>query len=455
MVIELHPEAKKWVNDRGRELVAVVDRRPPEERRPTKPESSFNHRPVISVDYSKISRATLISSNVDDLGRDLNKYLALPDGPIGLGEAVYPRFRDLVQRLAVREEVRESVSFEFIEKVAFEWIIRTYKNELGDSLADYLTRAANAAVKSQRVLIPISYLHIQSPFRLGNVRFEFLTKLFWDDYESRVRSRFPGAESDFVAFMGEKRKKYQGVVVSSIELTAEEEKAIQIALRETDRALVVLRAFSHSVFVLRIPSYFEKMGHTLVPTTHMIFVGDNGVTIASRQEDQRQIEILIGDAFLEDMRKQGLDAASELISRAPQSELEEALITSIGLLSRGIASANYQERLVFVLASMETILLKDSREPVRAALAQRLAFLSADSPDDRMKVANIVREVYDKRSRYLHHGEAGAPPPDSGELELYRELQFRAWVAISKVLRTSGFTSRVQLADFIEREMFS
>ncbi len=100
-----------------------------------------------------------MSAKVDDLGRDLNKYLTLPDGIVGLGEPSFMQFRNLVLRLAVREEMRESISAEFIEKVVFDWIIRTHKGELKESLSDFLTITANASVKSHRVLIPISYLH--------------------------------------------------------------------------------------------------------------------------------------------------------------------------------------------------------------------------------------------------------------------------------------------------------
>lgn len=454
--MQLHPEAKKRFDSEGWELASAVERRARAEQRPPPVDSSSSHRPTVQVEYGDLAHVTLQESSFDDLGFELARFLVTPDASIGLGGVAFVRFRDLITGLARRKELRDLLSVEFIDRVTFQWVIDAHSGGSTETLTDRLLSEAKAAVRPQKVVIPISFLHIQTPFSVGNVRIDFLSREFWDAFEGRARPGFRGTDEEFARHMGDLRERYQGVSVASMEVTAEEGKATELAVWETDKALTVLRAFSPSVFVLRMPSYFGKMGHTAVPTTHALFMEGEGVRrIANWQEGRGPVELVLADDHLARMRTLGLDAASELISRAPQTELEEALLTALSLFSRGIASLDYHDRLVFILASMETVLLKDAREPVQGALAQRVAFLSATSADDRVRVASLIREVYDKRSRYLHHGEMRLQPADRAELERFGELQYRAWAVLSQLLRLKGLGTRAELADHIERDLFT
>lgn len=458
MEISLHPEAKKSFDLLATNLKPSI-RQPPNSNIPEgASQSSSTDRPTVRIDFSQIKDARFGASRSDDLGFELDRYLQVRDLWVGLDESSFASFKDLVLRLAQRQELRDILSVRFVDETVFDWVIKSFQGDssLPASPVDYLLTRARQHINRRKIMIPVSFMHIEGPFTIGKAQFEFLSKGFWDDYEAKARVKFAGPPEALEKIMQKNRRKYQGVVVASTEVEADFEKAVEVAIAATDRALMILRTFSPSVFLLKIPSYFGKMGDTFVPITHIICEDDKGVGITERAEEERTLDILIRNKDLEKARASGLDVASELIAREPRNDLEEALLAAMSSFSKAIATNDYHDRLVFLLASIETLLLKDASEPIQTSIGARLAFLSETSADGRMEIVRIVKRGYERRSRYLHHGILMPGPEARADLELVRELQSRIWIAISRVLRArEELTSRADLAEYIQHRMFT
>lgn len=453
--LSLHPEGKIAFDGLIAELKPSVRESQPTVRS-SAPQFSATHRPFVTVNLSSLYSYSYGESRFDENGFELERHKQIDGKLVGLDEHSFAKFREVIVKLSTRPEVRDSLSVEFVDRTLFDWIVWRFADDtsLPSSPTEYLLAKADEEVFARKIMIPIAHLHIQSPFRLGHAAFEFLSKEFWDDYESKVRTKHPGPEESLVKLIEGLRRKYQGVVVSTIEATAEFEKAVQVAITETDKALMALRAFSPSVFLLRIPSYVEKTGHASIPITHVISSDNTGISITTRIEEKREFEWALSDRELELARRAGLDAAHELIARGPQNELEEALLAALSLFSKSITAREYHDRLVFLLASLETMLLKDSSEPIQASLAPRFAFLAETSPDARIDALRLVRDAYEKRSKYLHHGVFAPSFEKREDLEMINRLQYRVWFILSRLLRAK-LTSRAALADHIQREMFT
>lgn len=75
------------------------------------------------------------------------------------------------------------------------------------------------------------------------------------------------------------------------------------------------------------------------------------------------------------------------------------------LYSRAAFAPNGTGKAVLILTALESLLLKDDREPITQNLADRIAWVVGRDSEERMRVAANVREIYGLRSGYVHHGK--------------------------------------------------
>ena len=71
---------------------------------------------------------------------------------------------------------------------------------------------------------------------------------------------------------------------------------------------------------------------------------------------------------------------------------------------RAALTPDPEEKMVWYCAGLESILLKDSSEPILHNLGERLAVFGYDTVDERAAALKDIRKAYSLRSRFLHHG---------------------------------------------------
>jgi hypothetical protein len=243
---------------------------------------------------------------------------------------------------------------------------------------------------------------------------------------------------------------YQGKVFASISLRAEKDKCVEVAKKETDKALTILRFFSPSALLPEIPSYFGRMGHVDIPSNH-IFIFEDELPVIHKEiaEKSNPYWRIRRDQILE-FEKYGLANANEIITKEKPTKFDDVLLNSISLFTRGIRSKDIHDKLVFTLVSLETMLLKNETEPIQSSIGLRLAFLTASSISDRKKVIKCVKDAYQQRSRYIHHGR------QSSTLETLKDIQNYTWTALIKILHLKdNFISQESLIDSIEDKILS
>ena len=79
------------------------------------------------------------------------------------------------------------------------------------------------------------------------------------------------------------------------------------------------------------------------------------------------------------------------------------------------------EKVVYILSSLESLLLRDGNEPIQQNLAERFALFSVQKSEERKKIIKTIKQIYAIRSRYLHHGRV------SSELELISDFMMLVW----------------------------
>ena len=140
------------------------------------------------------------------------------------------------------------------------------------------------------------------------------------------------------------------------------------------------------------------------------------------------------------IREMGLDKISSLLAADSLKDFEKSVLNSIFLYSKSAFTADPVEKIVYILASLESVMLKNENEPIQQNLAERVAVFTARELKVRKFIIKTIKSVYGIRSKYLHHGHI------SSELELVSEFMIQ--------VRTFFFNLLANVDRFHTQEQF-
>ena len=101
---------------------------------------------------------------------------------------------------------------------------------------------------------------------------------------------------------------------------------------------------------------------------------------------------------------------------------------------RAALTADLREKMIWYCAGLESILLRDSSEPILQNLSERLAMFAYDTVQERTVALKDVKEAYALRSRFVHHG-----------LQVFRRI----------VKNAHHFGHKVDFVEYIDRMKLS
>lgn len=105
------------------------------------------------------------------------------------------------------------------------------------------------------------------------------------------------------------------------------------------------------------------------------------------------------------------------------TEFRRDLYAVLQLHARNSVVAPVSHKIIFVVATIESLLLKDSNEPIQKNLGERMAFIIGNSLEQRKQIVTNVEDFYRIRSRLIHHGqEAGTKG-----MEVIDRFFFNVW----------------------------
>lgn len=426
----------------------------PKKRKSHKAETSASHAFIQTLKDKDIISVNAIHE-IDGFGKLLSRYFLVDGNSIGIGPDEYSELDKFIQNLYKKKEINTLLSKEFLYDTTFDWFKDKYTGAINETekYIPYLLDKAKSSIKKTKVSIPIPNITIEKPFYIGKVKFEYFTKSFFDEFAAEIeKNALEHKVDEHIIDEGIKklRKKYQGLVFSSIQIEAEKKRSIEIAVEETDKALMILRFFSPTTFIPEIPSYLGRMGQIDIPKDYILIFQNKFPEIIEKSSETRETNWPLHEKELKLFYNIGLKEASDLLIKNDCSELEKVLINSIFLFSRAITSRDFHDKLVFILVSVETLLLQNSNEPIQINIGQRLAFLTSQTSEDRKRVMELVRKAYALRSSFIHHGISKT------ELKLLRDIQHIAWTALRNVLLClDKFENQKSLIDFIQELILS
>jgi len=340
------------------------------------------------------------------------------------------------------------VSIQFVEDALFRWCLKACQQSSTQSVCDFIISEATLSVREIETWIPIYALHVQSAFNIGTVVFKTITREMLDVWQQGIRAE-AGDSPKVLEALERRRKELQGLAAGVVSVLAEPIRAAEIAAERVDSATALLRFFAPANFVARQLSYCVPLGSHQRQGHHYLTVKDGKIVGESRGVSPHGTDPwVIDDALLREFQASGLTAIGSLFAKEGKSDLETAVLDALFLYSKAPLVPDTAEKLLYIFAALESILLLNATEAITQNIGERLAFLVGSDADSRLRVKKVVAEAYAVRSSFVHHGERVE------DFDL-TELLMAAWNGLHAMVGNAArFKTKEELLKTLERHKF-
>jgi len=354
-------------------------------------------------DWSDKLVGAMVERTTDHAGKTVEIYLVDENGSYGFDKEQYSRFNKLIQNLHSIEQLNRKVSSKYIEAESFNWIIEVYKKQQADSnLYDYITTKVDAEIKPWTFYFPVLNLEIEKPFKIGNAEFTYFSKEYFDNLYQALKAKDDTCtEENFQQIF---RKDFQGQVLAKVTITAERDKAEEIAKQDSEIAVDVLKLYSESAIVPERKTMFDlnyKLGYQ---------VQSNFLTQKPNESDSLAISIqfnnhplTITQRLYQSAYQSGLKVLSDYISLRKSDELREIIIQSIHLFGSAISNWDLHLRCVSLITILESIFLRaDESGDMEHKTKARLSKALTNQHQEKERLKTIFSNVYQVRHKMIH-----------------------------------------------------
>jgi hypothetical protein len=289
---------------------------------------------------------------------------------------------------------------------------------------------------------------------LGHVTIRPLTEVDWRKWVAEWQTRQPADIPRLRRFLTNIDTEALTVAVSRS--TAEPIKAFEIAVKETERALDVLRYYCPSNRYPSMPAYCSIAGTEPVDRPKYLIV-QNGVLVsagATISNLRARHPWLIDEKLLKKMREVGFDTLANLLQTPEQdrTDLQKDFVTALSIYSKSCIAQDLTDKLVYAVFTLERLLLKDSSEPLQKHISERMAFMIGKSLPGRIDIISNYKRAYNLRSSAVHHG--GEVTHE--EMEILNHFMPNAWFTLNWIVEAfARFKSRQEMLEFIDDIKFS
>jgi hypothetical protein len=283
-------------------------------------------------------------------------------------------------------------------------------------------------------------------FPIGAVSFRNLSTAMMDKFFApRPEQPLPDAARQQLERL---RSQLQGHLAACVTLTAEKKTAQENARAMAQEAIALLRFLSPANWILGIQSYCVPLGRERIEIPTELFVRNGQIGEISKAALKRGP--VLWDIDQERERFPGLVDILHALSGNHKSDFRRQLYDALLIYSRNSTASEVADKLVFVLVSLESMLLKDSSEPITKNIGERMAFLIGGSVNERKAIIQNVNAAYSIRSKFIHHGNS---VEDSEVIERFFEY---AWQCFHALLRQiDDFETKAALLEALENRKLS
>ena len=428
MKINIHPSALGNFNKKANELLGVVEEFAAE---PSKRMGFHSDLHVSAFITGKDILGDIEIYSSDYHGNTIARFFHFNGRKYGLGGDNYGRLKDIAERLQSLPSIRRTLSRSFVEKTLFSWICRKYKGtDAPDLFIEYLDSEAGEVVQNITTWIPIANLEVETPFQVYRSEIRPLSKAVINNWENSISSLSVENRSNAYMLIKRIRKEYQGLAAVVTVIDAEPEYAFEYAIQEAQRITAVLGIFSDAMLIpdVKCVSNIKGSEHIEQATAFLESAEGRFSMCSSIMDKASARNWRLDQRGIREIREMGLDKISSLLESDSLNDFKKSILNSVFLYSKSAFTNDPVEKVVYILSSLESILLKHENEPIQQNLAERVAVFSSQKLDERKSLIKLIKSIYGIRSKYLHHGHI------SSDLELVSEFMLKVRVFFYQLL---------------------
>ena len=449
MLLEFHPDAARRFEQLGTELRGMLrsisrknlshasDSFHPD----VVPSLTINEHNVVDVPYvEKVNQLSMVTQQV-----------LFDDGThaFELGEGGCEYLAKLVEAIQRSGQVKQMVSMATLRTNILEWL-NPSKND-SRTLPQQLSQEISPLIQAGTAWVPIASLCLQSPLSFAGYTMQPITAAQFDTWETGASQGDPAKFERLRHYFKSEREKYQGLSAITLEFEAEPQRAYELAIDVADRVVTLLRTFCIENLHPNACSFVVPFGNLALISDHAWLLDHNGHISKQRSllKPPFPTSWVIADEHMTQLQEMGLEELSTVAATPNPNDFQEKLLSALLIYNRANVTREPIDKLVYILVSLETMLLRNRSEPIQANLGDRLAFMVGSNVDECVAIVSLVKDCYAIRSDYIHHGNS---LKDIAALE---KFFMYCWVFFTRLIRSQKqFTTNASFFDYFDRRKF-
>lgn len=369
------------------------------------------------------------------------------DDKFGFNKVEYLKFNELIQKLLLINEFKNKVSFEYVESLTFKWIVDVYRlKQAHSNLVDYLISSINNQIKPITFFFPIVNLEIEESFSIGNVIFTYFTKEYMDELFNYLKKQKETISEEI--FNQLYRKDYQGQVIAKITIQAESNKAEELAKKEAELAVDILKLYSESVIIPEAKSFFD-LTFRLTYQSKSDFLSQQGnlYDYTTHIRFNNHSYNFTNEKYLT-AYKSGLNIFSKYISKPKNDELFKIIVQSINLFSSAISNSDLHLRCVNLITVIESLFLNpDEKNNLDKKTKARLSKIITTENNEKERIKTFVSSIYQVRHKMIH--KAIRLDININELREFQVLMVNVFIRLIELNTQSKISSKNDLIEML------
>lgn len=436
----LHPDAAKRYDELATELVSQLHSPSPGATAPENVDPGYFMRTYSPEAIHKIGL-------IDGFGHELARQGKAGKDWLVLDGEGFQRFARLTERMQQAPGLRDQVSLEFLRDQVLAWLLARAAGEGDSSMSATVLSRCELVIEALECWVPVALLSTEESFQLGRIT---LRQLTGDDFERWLaadRARHPNeSRAEAEEFYTRRRSRLQGYAVAVFHARAEERRGRELAIEETIRSLAGLNFFSPAVLHPNVNGYCAIYGTENREEETVLQVRDG--ELVNWFENTRDAALAPWRISRDDLtfyRQHGLAVLHGVLKSDSPSAFAQDILRSLFLFTRAATARQVHDKLVFEIAALEGLLLRDPYEPIQQNLSERIAFLCGSSVQERREIIATLKQCYALRSGFLHHALS------SDDTELMARGMLLLWCALrNAIMSIDRFATREELLAHID-----
>lgn len=444
MSTDFPPKFAEWIDAEGAKLLANVEDLTEYVRRPREESPTHPDLDVMSLNDSALRGEPLLSE-VDHLDRPVSYLFRYDARTLGLRGHAFRQGANIAEKIWQRGTIRDVATREEIEKWVFGWAADVVRLRQHLSLPQVIENHLAVAVEEVILIVPIERLMVDKNLDFGRAKIRMLSKA---DMVNHFQTLPQVRNGDVAKWQESAIKQWAGRAVMEFTFVSTMERAGELSLQLAEEYCALLQFYLPSATLGPFPSLTAPRGLQPFRSEIWMRIGSGKIGLHHGMIESPEQLALIGEYRTRVEEKLGFSTLSSL-ARGAACDFEEKALQALLMYGRACYRSELSDKLVQIISAIEMLLLKDSREPLVAVGADRLAFAIGSSPSDRQDIASNFREAYALRSRRSHHGNKANYDP------AVTKFLKNAWTFFLIVIRGVGsFQTKDEFIDYLERRKY-